>query len=328
MNAMGGNHILRCVDRPGVTGKFIHRVPLIKSLIEAQPYIERVECSEDSVDVDLVPFRRFHSSSTTLVAAQATEAQLQLGFYPPTDGSEPWLFVEPDDRFNGRVIIARSPRYNNPNFPWSQIISFYGDRLLFVGLPEEHKSFVREFGSVRHLKVKDFLEMARAIAGASLFIGNQSSPHAVALGLGVRMISEVCLEQPDCLYRRDNVQYVADGACVLPDILGTGISLTVPKKLQAVLEISKDIVPPGFWQYPGLPPATHFHMQQRLVAQLENCSIPEAEVKLARFNVERSPEFFAGSGGNQLDTFNQAMKKMLDTASFSHHNPKIQPATI
>jgi len=67
MNTLGGKHVIRCVDRPGVTAPWTPRVPLVRELFESQPYVERVVVSEETPDIDLVPFRRWHGSTTTLV---------------------------------------------------------------------------------------------------------------------------------------------------------------------------------------------------------------------------------------------------------------------
>lgn len=308
MHAMGGKHIVRCVDRPGITAPFTSRVHLLKPLFEAQPYIESVEISEDPVDLDIVPFRRFHSATTTLVAAQSTEVHNITKKYPIVDGQKPWLFVDPDKKFSERVIIARSPRYNNPWFPWSEIVNHYRDALLFVGIDKEYSAFCGQFGSVEKLNVKDFLDLAKAIAGSGFFIGNQSSPHAVAMGLGVKIIQETCLEQPDCIYKRSNVQYVGDGACFLPRHGGKP-DYAVEKQLKLAIDVPKDICPPGLWQYPKLPSSTHFVVLTKLVAQLENCSLKEADVLLSRYNVQRCPEFFKGHTNNPMSFFEIALEK-------------------
>lgn len=298
-----GRHVIYCVNRPGITGEFIARVPLLKPLFESQDYIEAVICSEDEPDIDLVPFRRWHSSTTTLVQANAAEYSFITGEPTIISGEKPWIAVKPNKDFNGKVIIARSPRYQNKLFPWYQIVEHYGPRLVFVGLLEEHQSFCESYGHVPHLRVKDFLELAQAIAGASLFIGNQSSPHAVALAIGAPIISEVCAWQPDCVYKRTNVQYVCDGAVTLPDISDSGV-----KHLPATFDISKsfntNLVPSGFWQYPGLPECPHFPLQVEFVEKLEKCPKHEAEAKLYDYNSKRVPEFFhGGSQGDPMSLF-------------------------
>lgn len=301
-----GPHDIIFADRPnGQGGAFTQRAHLVIPLFESQPYVNSTSCKAIPSDIDITFFRRFHNASTTLIRAQACEA-FSMGnpAYVP-DGSIPWLQVTPTDEAEGRIIIARSPRYNNPLFPWRKVVEHYGERLMFVGLDSEHQTFCANFGMVQHRKIKDFLELAQLIAGADYFIGNQSSPHAVTLGLGVPMISEVYPDQPDCIYNRDNVQYVPDGSCILPDIGGSGkMEINGPIPIQD--NRNRTMVPPGSWQYPGLPPSTHFTVQQRLVAQLEKCTFDEAESKLFQHNASRVPAFFRNHSNDPLATFKTA----------------------
>jgi ADP-heptose:LPS heptosyltransferase len=44
------------------------------------------------------------------------------------------------------------------------------------------------------------MELARVIAGASVFIGNQSAPMAIAAGLGKNLIEECWQGNPNCLF--------------------------------------------------------------------------------------------------------------------------------
>ena len=50
---------------------------------------------------------------------------------------------------------------------------------------------------IRHRPVKDFLEMASVIAGAKLFIGNQSFPFSLAEALKVNRLLEVHFQCPN-----------------------------------------------------------------------------------------------------------------------------------
>lgn len=314
LHALGGKHIIRCVDRPGITAPWTPRVPLIKDLFEAQPYVEAVEISEESVDVDLVPFRRWHSAVTTLVAAQSLEYGMQKEELLRVDGSIPWLTVEPDTSFREKIVIARSPRYNNFRFPWKKIVDHYGPRLVFVGLVEEYASFISNFGHVAYLQTRNLMEVAKAISGSAMFIGNQSSPHAISLGLGHRMISEVDAGQPDCIYARGNVQYVCDGAVELPDIAGSG-TLSVSKYVEFPEFYNTSMVPPGMWQYPGLPASSHFDLQRVLVEKKEGCPAKEAEVLLFRHNALREPRFFNASTNDPMMMYELAMKNAFPDAA-------------
>jgi len=308
VNSIPGKHSIFFTDRPGITGPFTNRSHLLKPLFEAQDYIASAENTENEPDVDLVMFRRWHSSSTTLVAANASEYSFQTGNPCAATGQEPWMKVVPNKDFNGKIIVARSPRYQNRRFPFKKIVEHYGHRLIFVGIPDEHAAFCSDFGLIPHLQVKDFLELAKAIAGASLFIGNQSSPQAVAMAIGATIIQETCDYQPDCIFNRENVQYVCDGGVTLPDVSGSG-SRHIPAVVDITATFNTQLVPPGMWKYIGLPDSPHFSLQVEFVEKLEHCSKKEAERKLYDFNAKREPQFFHGGSQNDpMALYNVAMK--------------------
>ena len=93
---------------------------------------------------------------------------------------DPWLSVE-GCVHAADVVVHRSPRYRNELFPWGDAVALYAGRMAVVGSPEEHKEFCQRWGEVPYRPTRDYLELAQVIAGARLFIGNQSSPMAVAL---------------------------------------------------------------------------------------------------------------------------------------------------
>lgn len=312
LKAIPGQHSLLFVDRPGITRPLTPRMGLLKPLFEAQDYIEQVIASEDNPDVDIVPFRRFHSSITTLVDAQLNEVNSYSAVPVKVDVTVPWLDVEPDESMKGKIIIARSPRYNNNFFPWRQIVNHYGDRLLFVGIDQEYANFCFVNGNVKKIEITDYLHLARLIKGADLFIGNQSSPMAVAIGLGVPFIQEACLEQPDCIFKRSNAQYVGDGECTLPDVSGSG-ELKITKLYKPTFSGNRNTVPPGYWQFPGLPSGNHFTVQSGLVAKKLNIPKQEAEDALYEHNLNRVPDFFTGHINNPLYLFNRAYINAFNT---------------
>jgi hypothetical protein len=291
LKSLGGEHDVFLVDRPN-TSILTAREGAIAPLIRSQPYISSCRSSEEEVDYDMCNFRIFHGSTTTLVAAQMTFYHSLSGKFPLVEGRDPWLEIESDDSLAGKIVVARSPRYHNDRFQWKKIVDHYGDRIRFIGLEKEYRDFCGEFGEVERLETKDFLEVAKAIQSCDLFIGNQSSPNAVALGLGKRCIQEVCLWQPDCIFPRDNVQYCTKGGCVLPDISGSG-ELTIPNTETSYDNACTMFVPPGEWQYPNLPSHTHFKVIQSLVERLENVSPDEARNRIIRHNAKRIPEFFS-----------------------------------
>lgn len=117
------------------------------------------------------------------------------------------------------VIIHRSPRYRNPDFPWKSVIEKYSGRIAFVGLEFEHQEFCRRFRcNMPYQRTLDFLEVAQIIAGSKLFIGNQSCPYAIAEGMKHNTIQETFSYSPDCIFKRRNAQYVAGRTLELPSI--------------------------------------------------------------------------------------------------------------
>ena len=77
---------------------------------------------------------------------------------------------------------------------------------------EEHEDFVKLTGfNVSYYPVKNFKELADVIAGADLFMGNQSAAYSIAMGLGKSAVLETIkikpLQNNECYFPRDNCQY-------------------------------------------------------------------------------------------------------------------------
>jgi hypothetical protein len=105
--------------------------------------------------------------------------------------TDPWLDPVDPIKIHGKpIVINRTNRYlqgRDPENPtWSEWISNgLNDTAVFVGTPEEHENFNKQFNAnVDYQPVSDMLELARIIQGAEMFIGNQSMPLALAIGLG------------------------------------------------------------------------------------------------------------------------------------------------
>jgi hypothetical protein len=216
------------------------RLESIRRLLESQDYIGEV-CAWDGepIDYDSCHFRRQgHPFAVTLLELQARF----VGLLP--DPSQRWLFAEPALASKGKIIIARSARYHNPYFPWKELMRSYSDRMVFVGHPAEHAIFCREFGPVTCLPTSDLYEVAALIAGSAQFIGNQSSPYAIAEGLKHPSIQETNLESPDCLFPRPNARHCFDGGLDL-NLFGRFMH-TTPVDLRPRAGLNE--TPPGGWR--------------------------------------------------------------------------------
>jgi len=297
-----------CLRNAPNTAGILHRVHLIKPLLEAQPYIGSVNVWKDEeLHWESEKFRHYGYINNGLnLAHNHAQAAVQDGFISELpDVRNPWLTVEPDTRYADRVIVNRSFRYNNDRFPWAKIVEHYGGRILFIGLPEEYVTFCERFGAVVHYQpTKDLLEVAQIIAGSALFIGNQSSCMTVAEGLKHPRIQEVCLTQPDCIYPPGTgAQYVADGNVRLPDG-------TVLKGNRPPAERKTAVTPPGGWKYPGHDTLPIFEVLVKIVARGENLTNEEAANRVYDANVERCPEFFTDRTLRmELQKFNRALEQ-------------------
>lgn len=223
-------------SRPWTAKMPPERVKVLKSLLEAQSYVDRVSHGDAPKDEYTVDFSTFRNGG---LIYGVSLGDLQSDWVHADADFEPWLQVEPSTQGHGRIVCHRSPRYQNPYFRWDEIGKEFLSQLLFVGLPHEVEELRRTTKvHAEYVATQDYLELARLIAGADLFIGNQSSPMALAIGLGVPFIQETCLWTPDCLYPRENGSYCYNGG--IPSL---NISAFVPPP-----DLDRNALPPGGWQ--------------------------------------------------------------------------------
>ena len=212
------------------------RVRVLKFLLEAQSYVGRVSHGDVPKGEYAVDFSTFRNGG---LIYGVSLGDLQSEWVNANADFEPWLRVKPSKQGGGRIVCHRSPRYHNPYFRWDEIGAKFGTQLLFVGLPHEVEELRRVTKvHAEYLITHDYLELAKLIAGADLFIGNQSSPMGLAIGLGVPFIQETCLWTPDCLYPRENGFYCYDGG--IPSL---NIGAFFPP-----VNVDRLALPPGGWQ--------------------------------------------------------------------------------
>jgi len=161
------------------------RCDVLGPLLRMQPYIASCEWNGRPKGFNFDRWRQHYRPWLNL-----TDMACEWLGVPHPDRETPWLVVDDVHRL-AEVVFARSPRYHNPEFPWRRVWETYRRAAIFVGLPEEHEQFCAAVGDVPFVPTRDYLELARIIAGCALFVGNQSSPRAVAEGLKVPVLVEV-----------------------------------------------------------------------------------------------------------------------------------------
>lgn len=190
------------------------------TLLNQQNYIWKSQHTPKlphSIDHDLNAFRQFYIKPKRDNFLNIFDLH-QMAFdtkYPP---GEPWLKVDEPLKIEGRpIVINRTLRYRNGNFDWLKYTQRYGNQMVFIGSPEEYGMFCGEYqaNAVAYHPTETLLDVAQIIAGAKVFIGNQSCPLAIAHGLCQNVIVECWQANPNCSLRRNGAIY---GLTHTPDI--------------------------------------------------------------------------------------------------------------
>lgn len=213
LRSLGGGEIVvsesRFTDRGRAPRETMRgaRYEAIRPLLLAQPYVTAVSWQDEPQGVthDLSHFRQLpFKKGENLATWQARYVGVEIDL-------EPWLTV-PDFVQHDKTVISRSLRYHNFFFPWGELI-YKAAPVVFVGLESEHVAFQQETKwNMPFQATKDLLELAQVIAGAKLFLGNQSAPFWIAAGLGISLIQESWIGDLNSIVERPNAIYTATDA--------------------------------------------------------------------------------------------------------------------
>ena len=181
----------------------------IEPLLRAQGFSVFLMHGEEAPQSPFIDFSTFRNGGyvlgDTIIERQRRWVNAEI------DLKKPWIHVEPDHFFAGKIIVNRASRWQGFCFPWKDVVRVFSGQLLFIGLESECEEFEREFGAISFHPTFDLLQVARIIAGAQFFIGSQSAPLAIANGLHKPSLVEACPYGPDCFYNRPHVTYCLDG---------------------------------------------------------------------------------------------------------------------
>lgn len=192
-----------CSDVPARLGKDVFHPSLdvmvdinlfgyIEPLISSQRYINKIlHVPAHLVPRDAIDLDQFKSSRLNL------KAGLIYGWYRKAFGvsfpvEAPWLFVDFSTKSDEiekyseiSVLVSRTTRFCNTRINYSILDQI--EHVGFIGLDYEYEDFIARHSlkNVRHIKVKNALELAILMCRAKIYIGNQSSNFAIAEGLKV-----------------------------------------------------------------------------------------------------------------------------------------------
>lgn len=210
MRALGGGVLfLHPRSRVGMKMQPGH-VEYIKPLLMTLPYVDDVQYASECRGFDLNLFR------TRPCPGNIADWCLHAFGIDKLERNDAWLCVSPLRK--SRVVIHRSPRYQNGRFPWTRVLEKYHGQVAMVGSVEEHDAFTRLYGHVDHLPTRTPLELAMIIAGSELFVGNQSFPLSLAQAMRHHVLMEVWPKDPNCIFHRDRETLGWDESVILPEL--------------------------------------------------------------------------------------------------------------
>lgn len=174
----------------------------ILPLLREQPYIASARWRERPLGFRIdVAQRRFYQPGMNI-----TDQLTHWAGIPYSDQLGAWLTVAEPNRHSA-VVFARSQRYRNPHFPWREVYRRFGRAAVFVGTLSEHQDFIHQVGQVPLVPTPTLLDVAKLLAGAQLFVGNQSCPLSIAHGLRMPVVVEQCPDCKNCHFGRPNAWY-------------------------------------------------------------------------------------------------------------------------
>lgn len=159
----------------------------LKELVYKQAYIKNFEIvSEFKEDViNLNSWRHninLYRNNWTQIYNSTYNLSTEDKFFP-------YLDVEPEQAFKDYIIIHRSKHRHSINFPWDKIIE--KNKVLFVTFDKNEIANIPNNSYIDICEVDTFYDYARILKGSKGFVGNQSSPLALAFGLGVKILAEL-----------------------------------------------------------------------------------------------------------------------------------------
>jgi hypothetical protein len=185
-------------------------------LIERQSYINTVDqwhVGDAEPDVDLDHFRSFLYRQ---FEGNIIESYHKAFGLPWDDSMYSDVWLEADPIQEASIVVNRTNRYLDPNSEvvWQQMCrdADLENNAIFVGTTNEHSDFVSQFNcNIPYRPVQDFKELADLIAGADLFLGNQSMAYSIATGLGKETMLEIHkikpLQYSECYFPRPGANY-------------------------------------------------------------------------------------------------------------------------
>ncbi|RLF04543.1 MAG: hypothetical protein DRJ60_06945, partial [Thermoprotei archaeon] len=248
------HYVINLNSNPAMGGRGItfETAKALAPLLLAQPYIERVtivKCNVfleyldpdqpmEGIDYVLDRFRLQDVNKHHLAICHALAFGIHVNLY------EKWLHVDSEEESKDYIVVALTPRYRSLSREfWIEALSALRN-IVLLGIPQEYHCVAGIHGDF--VTCKDFLEMAKIIRGAKLFIGNPSLPYAIAEGLKVKRLVELP-QQPRNAYPIGENGYVVPNSVketrtLIEQLISSSNPKTIIRVTQNPYKISAEIV--------------------------------------------------------------------------------------
>lgn len=173
----------------------------VRPLLEAQSYIDSVEITDEPA-TDCFRLDEFRNHMKRLAGKEIRQWYYDFSTVKlePAGFGRPVLAV-PDVPKTDKVAVCFTPRYKSAAS--GRMLNRIADKVVFIGLPEEHETFCKKCFPVPYHPVKNALEMLEFAASCRMFIGNVS---------GVFAIME-CAKIPRILFKKVSGNDVEPAGC-------------------------------------------------------------------------------------------------------------------
>jgi hypothetical protein len=168
----------------------------LKDFFEYQDYVNSFNILQSNIP----NFINLNSWRTYFLFGRVNWSYLLSSLYNFTEDGSNWMKYSKNDEYSDYIIIHRSLHRHSTNFPWERIVR--ENKCLFVTTDiREYESF--SFKDYVEKEIcEDINKLALVINSGKFFIGNMSTPLAIAHSLGVPRLTE--------LFRYDEIFYIGE----------------------------------------------------------------------------------------------------------------------
>jgi len=167
----------------------------IKDILIEQDYISSVKLYDNEIiDFDLDKFRNtvLQFRSKSILEHHFLAFNLNFNKYKH---ERKWL-KSYDNKNEYDFVVGRSFQYRDTEDYYNILKD---TNSIFIGMEKEYNDFINNFNiDIKFKKVETSLELLKVIDSGKKYIGNQSLPLSIAIGLGKHVIVEEYKPQPNC----------------------------------------------------------------------------------------------------------------------------------